>query len=588
MRTMIMSCGRIGRRNGDAMVTMDAAQLVVAAQGGDSRALESLVAGHLSLVYNVAGRALNAPADVDDVVQETMLRVVTDLPALRTPGSFRSWLVAITLRQVSERVRRRTILARRTSPLDEAPELPDAGADFAEATVLRLGLSGQRRQVAEAVRWLDADDRGLLSLWWLEVGGRLSRAEVAAGIGRTVAHTNVSILRMRGQLDLARTIVSALSAVPRCAGLAETLAGWDGRPSPRWRKRIARHVRGCDACGGSPAALIPPERLLGGLALVPVPAGLASAVSGKIVVGVAGGGSAAAGSGAAAAKAGSLGWLAKSAAVVAVGATATGAIYLSRPAHHPAPRPSQAVVAAPARSPASPSPATSAAPSPSPTTKAAVYGSVVDGVDRAPSRTRKPASLPHRPEGTLKVIASVDANPASDLYSLVHRGESVTFRGRGYLVVPWQIAYAQRIGTVAPPSWTGLRGKLFHVASGGGRRLDDPVPAGPAGATFMGTAATGFTVLPSGAQQMWQNEYFYLDGEVTLHQNERGADYNLYPALTTWRAIHADLGTAPSTNGAIRYGLTRDDGTDACPVPQYLTRKNPADPTTVRQQSYVR
>jgi len=43
------------------------------------------------LVYSIVGRALNGDADVDDVVQETMLRA---LGSLRAPERFRSWLVA--------------------------------------------------------------------------------------------------------------------------------------------------------------------------------------------------------------------------------------------------------------------------------------------------------------------------------------------------------------------------------------------------------------------------------------------------------------------------------------------------------------
>jgi DNA-directed RNA polymerase specialized sigma24 family protein len=61
--------------------------LVLAAQDGDPRAVDRLVAEYLPLVYNVVGRALDGHADVDDVVQETMLRCVTGLygTGSRTP-----------------------------------------------------------------------------------------------------------------------------------------------------------------------------------------------------------------------------------------------------------------------------------------------------------------------------------------------------------------------------------------------------------------------------------------------------------------------------------------------------------------------
>src|ERR1700721_3433322 len=72
---------------------------VVAAQRGARSALNALAAGYLPLVYNIVGRAMNGHPDVDDVVQETMLRAVRGVGELRDPAAFRSWLVAIAIRQ---------------------------------------------------------------------------------------------------------------------------------------------------------------------------------------------------------------------------------------------------------------------------------------------------------------------------------------------------------------------------------------------------------------------------------------------------------------------------------------------------------
>jgi hypothetical protein len=85
---------------------------------------------------------------------------------------------------------------------------------------------------------------------------------------------------------------------------------------------------------------------------------------------------------------------------------------------------------------------------------------------------------------------------------------------------------------------------------------------------------------------MWQNEYFYVDGSVTLNQNERGADYGVIVFPSTWDAAEKDVRTGPG-QGAIRYGQVRDDGKDTAPVPQYVTRGTPADPATVPQRSRV-
>ncbi|MGW6392527.1 sigma-70 family RNA polymerase sigma factor [Streptomyces sp. NPDC055103] len=259
----------------------DHAGLVVAAQAGDEQARDELIAAYLPLVYNIVGRSLSGHADVDDVVQETLLRVVRDLPALRAPESFRSWLVSITLRQITTHWHRQRTSTDRTTPLDEALQIPDAGAEHEDVTILRLRVSDERRQVAEAGRWLDPDHRVLMALWWQESAGLLSREDVAAATGLSVAHVGVRLQRMREQLELSRTIVAALEADPRCRRLDETVVGWDGLRTSVWRKRIARHTRDCPVCSATRTERVPAELLLLSLAPLAVPAGLLAALAGK-------------------------------------------------------------------------------------------------------------------------------------------------------------------------------------------------------------------------------------------------------------------------------------------------------------------
>jgi RNA polymerase sigma factor (sigma-70 family) len=266
------------------LMDADHAELVVAAQAGDDRAREELIAAYLPLLYNVVGRALSGHADVDDVVQETLLRVVRDLPALRAPDSFRSWLVSITLRQISSHRHRQRAFVGRTTVIDEADHVPDTGAVPEDMTILRLHVSDERRQVVEAGRWLDPDHRVLLSLWWQECAGSVSREEIAAATGLTVAHAGVSLQRMREQLELSRTIVAALAADPRCPGLAETVVGWDGLRTSVWRKRIARHTRGCPVCTPTTTQRVSADLLLLSLGPLAVPAALVAALAAKGLV----------------------------------------------------------------------------------------------------------------------------------------------------------------------------------------------------------------------------------------------------------------------------------------------------------------
>jgi RNA polymerase sigma factor (sigma-70 family) len=338
---------------------------VIAARDGDQRALDALVSEYLPLIYNIVGRALQGHADVDDVVQETMLRIVDGLPRLREPDSFRSWAVAIAMHQVRDRHRRQTqapLVGDWADPTDTA----DPGADFADLAITRLRLSGQRQEVAEATRWLDHDDRELLSLWWLEAAGQLEREEVVDALRITKQHAAVRIQRMKAQLDAARAVVRALAARPRCPELHAIVTSWDGRPSALWRKRLARHTRDCERCDRAWMDMVAAERLLAGISLVPVPF-VFTAAAAKTGALTAGGGGL---------KALILGWfgaakpaLAGVAATVAI-AGAAGAVYVAtngeqKPAVVSQPGGSPSVQISATGSPVAPSsaPPSSAAPS---------------------------------------------------------------------------------------------------------------------------------------------------------------------------------------------------------------------------------
>ncbi|MEV7910730.1 sigma-70 family RNA polymerase sigma factor [Streptomyces griseus] len=242
---------------------------VEAARAGDAGAVERLTAGALPLVYNVVGRAAERDLDVDDIVQDTMVAVIRALPDLRDAAKFRSWLVAIAVRQLTD-ARRRARSGRLTT-LEHADERHAPEPDFTALFLLRQSLTAEQRQVAAATAWLDPSYRDLLSLWWLEACGRLSRKDIAAALSLPAAHLAVQVQRMKTQLDVARTVVRALSGTPRCAELTELAGPGDPTPSPLLRKRIARHLRSCEPCGRPAGRLVPPERLLAGLPLlVPV------------------------------------------------------------------------------------------------------------------------------------------------------------------------------------------------------------------------------------------------------------------------------------------------------------------------------
>ncbi|GAA3334824.1 hypothetical protein GCM10020358_00740 [Amorphoplanes nipponensis] len=257
--------------------TVVPADLVVAAQGGDRAALDRLLGEHLPLVYNIAARTL-PPADADDVTQETMIRAMAGLAGLREPASFRSWLVAIAVRETRRRGSRLGADRQHFTVADTDEFLTDeAGA--AEEAVHRLEVARQRRTLAASTGWLDTADRELLALWWLVQVGAMQGSELAPALGTSPAHTRVRLQRLRSRLETARHIMEAIGARQRCAVLGEVIRAWDGRPAPVWRKRLARHVQDCRRCAGARAGLLPAERLLVSLPLLAPPPHLRDAAA---------------------------------------------------------------------------------------------------------------------------------------------------------------------------------------------------------------------------------------------------------------------------------------------------------------------
>ncbi|MET0415095.1 MAG: sigma-70 family RNA polymerase sigma factor, partial [Actinoplanes sp.] len=264
-----------------SQVLPDTTRLVTAARDGDREALAELIAVHLPLIYNIIGRALDGDPDVDDVVQETMLRAIGSLPALREPGRFRSWLVSIAYRQIQLHIRACRLARQRRLP--EPVDVPDPRGDFAERTAAELVVADQRRELLEAARWLDDGDRRLLGLWWQEASGELTRTELAAALDVRPKHAAVRVQRMKAQLDAARGMVRAMRARPRCPSLSEQLRRWDGVADPLWRKRLVRHVRDCPVCGLRREGLVAPEELLLGIAALPVPVAVATGFGGAFL-----------------------------------------------------------------------------------------------------------------------------------------------------------------------------------------------------------------------------------------------------------------------------------------------------------------
>ncbi|MEU8762384.1 CAP domain-containing protein [Streptomyces sp. NPDC048659] len=187
------------------------AELIRAAQYGDTWARERLIGAYQPLVHVLAVRALDgrpgADAAVHAIVRDTLSRAEFALGTLLSPEMFRPWLVGIGV----------------ASTLAHAAGIPD-------------GL------------WLDVEDAVLSSLWSLEQEGHLSRYETAAALGWSPQDMAQRMEAVRVRLDAVQSVTLALARAPRCAALAERAAAWDGLPGAFWRDELARHTAHCGYC----------------------------------------------------------------------------------------------------------------------------------------------------------------------------------------------------------------------------------------------------------------------------------------------------------------------------------------------------
>ena len=236
--------------------------MVRGAQDGDVQAVRTLVADNLPLVYTLVVRAAGPTVDVEDVLTRTVLLVAAGMPGMAEADNFRPWLLGTALRflwtaeEAAGNVRGR----------DNWPVL------------VPVDQSDQREEATAAVRWLVADDREVLSMWWLEASGELGREEVIAACGLSPAQAGNRIRQIEARFEDARTAIRTLGATPPCMPLAALLQHWDRRPSDRQRRQIARHATDCPNCSARAGDLIPADRLLRGTPLLTPPPALVEAL----------------------------------------------------------------------------------------------------------------------------------------------------------------------------------------------------------------------------------------------------------------------------------------------------------------------
>lgn len=182
-------------------------QLVARLGGGDSTALDLLIRRHEPGLRRFV-RGLVPEANVDDLVQETMMRAVAQLSGFRADARFTTWLFAIARFTCIDHLRRagRTPfddgfhaaneLPNRTTPLERLPDVLGLGPDR-EAMGCEV-----RERVLDAVQSLPEPLRRVFLLRFL---GELRFRDLAEMLGEGVPTVKS---RMRYAVERLRCRVS--------------------------------------------------------------------------------------------------------------------------------------------------------------------------------------------------------------------------------------------------------------------------------------------------------------------------------------------------------------------------------------------
>ena len=161
-------------------------ELVAAARRGSPGAFREIVARHQQAVRSFLRRAIDEPADADDLAQETFLAAWAGLGRFRGQASLRSWLCAIAWRKRLTLVRSH----RRAADREAALEDPEPSARSPDQS---LDLQAALRRLPEAQRAAVA----------LCLGGGFSHAEAAEVLGAPIGTIKSHVERGRARLAAA-------------------------------------------------------------------------------------------------------------------------------------------------------------------------------------------------------------------------------------------------------------------------------------------------------------------------------------------------------------------------------------------------
>lgn len=173
-----------------AEVGQNESALVCAAREGDKEALGLLLTRNWSWLKGLVYSIITNAYDVDDVLQNICVRVISKINTLREPECFRPWLAVLARRQAMRYSQRKNP---RTVSLDE--EVAGQLCDYKAGQLLEnIERREQYQQILEAVESLPEKYR---QVFMLQYTGDLTYGQIAEILDIPITTVQIRLVRAR-------------------------------------------------------------------------------------------------------------------------------------------------------------------------------------------------------------------------------------------------------------------------------------------------------------------------------------------------------------------------------------------------------
>ena len=183
---------------------------------------DAAVLSQMENLRRVARRCLLNHDEIDDLVQETVLKAYAGRDSLRDTAKFNRWIAGIASKTAFEWNRRALYRNEREAPMEELTELPDFRTLHFQALHDALEEKEKREQLHRAMGRLNDDDREMLRARYFD---EASYAELQQRFGLSYSAVGFRLHRARARLRrLLASTAAAFIAVFSCM----KRAAWGG------------------------------------------------------------------------------------------------------------------------------------------------------------------------------------------------------------------------------------------------------------------------------------------------------------------------------------------------------------------------